>query len=91
MSDKIEVKVGREYLERPIMDIVEVIQTKIKEKYPGYNLAWLEASVPREVVEEEVKSIGAKNAKVIELDVNVLPFRHYGVLMPEGEPLLAAP
>ena len=91
MSDKIEVKVGREYLEKPIMNIMEIIQTKIKEKYPGYNLAWLEASVPMDVVEEEVQSIGAKNAKVIELDVNVLPFRHYGVLMPEGEQLLSAP
>ena len=89
MSDKIELNLGREYLERPISDFMEVLNRRIREKFPGYSLAWLEASVPREVVEEEVEKIGAKEAKVIELEVNILPFRHIGVIMPEGQELFA--
>ena len=89
MSDKIELNLGREYLERPIGDFMEILNSRIREKFPGYSLAWLEAAVPREVVEEEVEKIGAKEAKVVELDVNILPFKHFGVLVPEGQELFA--
>jgi|GEM_PF-4708003 len=89
MSDKIEIKIGKDYLERPVMDLVNLLEKKIKEKYPGYTLAWLEGNTEREVVEEELEKIGASDAKVVELDVNILPYRHLGVIIPEGQPLLA--
>lgn len=89
MSDKIEVNVGREYLEKPVVDFFEELNRRVREKFPGYTLAWLEAHVSREVVEEEVEKIGAKEAKVVEFDVNILPYRHFGVILPEGQELFA--
>jgi len=90
MSDKIEVIVGREYKERPVLDLMKVINRKVGENYPGYSLAWLLADVKEDVLKDEIEKIGVKDAKIVELDVNVLPFRHLGVLVPEGQGLLPA-
>ncbi len=91
MSDKIEIRAGKEFLDKPINNFVELVNENVKKKYPGYKLAWLEGNVSREIIEDEIREIGAKNAKIVELEVDVLPFRHYGVLMPEGQELLTAP
>lgn len=91
MSDKIEIRAREKYLNGPINNFVELVNESVKKKYPGYQLAWLEGNVSKDVIEEEVKEIGANEAKVVELDVDILPFKHYGVILPEGQELLATP
>ena len=85
MSDKIEIRVGKEFLYQPFVDFIELVNESMKEKYPGYRLAWLEENVSKEIIEDEIKEIGAMNAKIVKLEVDVLPFIHYGVLMPDGQ------
>ncbi len=87
MADKIEVYVGKEYGEKPAGELVSEIGKRIKEKYPGYRLAWI-TEYGREKTERDLEMLGAQEAKVVELEINVLPFMHCGILVPENESLL---
>ena len=80
MSDKIEIRVE----ESGEIDIFEILKEKLRERYPGYTLSWIATDDERNVIEEEIGRIFPQESKVVDIEVNILPVSHIGVLVPEG-------
>ena len=86
MSDKIVINASKQYLNKPINEFVKLIEETANKRYPDYKLGWI-TNMPESMIEEEIRETGIKNAKIIELDTDILSFRVYGVFLRKEEKL----
>ena len=82
MSDKIVINACKEYLNKPLNEFVKLIEETVNKRYPDYKLGWI-TTMSEDMIEEEIRETGIKNAKIIELDTDILSFRAYGVFLRE--------
>ena len=87
MSDKIEVWLEKDYERKPLKYFLNALSDKIKERYPRYSIAHLLTNISISDLEEILKEKGVKNAKIVEIKVNLLSVTTIGVLVPEGQEL----